>query len=81
MKVSLRKNKTQVHQKMQYDKFITINQFSEGDVKFFHDPSLKIEKAYKFAKPFHGPFNHLRLKGHYSFVTISQYKNYNLHVF
>lgn len=48
--------KAQTHQKKQHDKFVRNNKFAEGDVVFPYDPSLKTGKAYKFAKPFHGPY-------------------------
>ena len=44
-------SKAQTHQKKQNDKN---SKFSEGNVVFLYDPSLKTRKANKFVKPFHG---------------------------
>ena len=53
--------KAQTHQKKQHDKFIKNNKFSEGDIVFLFDPSLRSGKAYKFAKPFRGPYKIVHL--------------------
>ena len=53
--------KAQTHQKKQHDKFVRNNKFAEGDVVFLYDPSLKTGKAYKFAKPFRGPYKIVHL--------------------
>ena len=53
--------KAQTRQKKQHDKFVKNNNFSEGDVVFLYDPSLKSGKAYKFAKPFRGPYKLIHL--------------------
>ena len=47
-------SKAQTHQKKQNDKFVKNSKFSEGNVVFLYDPSLKTRKANKFVKPFHG---------------------------
>ena len=49
-------SKAQTHQKKQHDKLVKNSKFSEGDFVFLYDPSLKTGKAYKFAKPFCGPY-------------------------
>ena len=51
----------QLHQKRQHDKSVRHNKFSEGDSVFLYDPSLKTGKAYKFAKPFRGPYKIVHL--------------------
>ena len=53
--------KAQLHQKRQHDKSVRHNKFSEGDAVFLYDPSLKTGKAYKFAKPFRGPYKIVHL--------------------
>ena len=53
--------KAQTHQKKQHDKFVRNNKFAEGDAVFLYDPSLKTGKAYKFAKPFRGPYKIIHL--------------------
>ena len=54
-------SKAQTHQKKQHDKLVKNSKFSEGDVVFLYDPSLKTGKAYKFAKPFRGPYKIVHL--------------------
>ena len=51
-------SKAQTHQ---HDKLVKNSKFSEGDVVFLYDPSLKTGKAYKFAKPFRGPYKIVHL--------------------
>ena len=53
--------KAQLHQKRQHDKSVRHYKFSERDVVFLYDPSLKTGKAYKFAKPFRGPYKIVHL--------------------
>ena len=62
--------KVQTHQKKQHDKYIRNNKFSEGDILFPFDPSLKSGKAYKFAKPFCGPYKivHLAVELRYNWL-------------
>ena len=54
-------SKAQTHQKKQHDKLVKNSKFSEGDFVFLYDPSLKTGKAYKFAKPFRGPYKIVHL--------------------
>ena len=53
--------KEQMHQKKQHDKFVRNDKFTEGDVVFLYDPSLKTGKAYKLAKPFRSPYKIIHL--------------------
>ena len=53
--------KAQARQKNQHDKFVKNDKFSEGDVVFLYDPLLKSGKAYKFARPFCGPYKLVHL--------------------
>ena len=46
----------QKQQKRQYDKKSRMPVFAEGDRVFVYKPSAKSCKAYKFARPFHGPY-------------------------
>ena len=39
-------SKAQTHQKKQHDKLVKNSKFSEGDVVFLYDPSLKTGKVY-----------------------------------
>ena len=54
-------SKAQTHQKKQHEKLVKNSKFSERDVVFLYDPSLKTGKAYKFAKPFCGPYKIVHL--------------------
>ena len=53
--------KAQTNQKKQHDKFVRNKKFTEKDVVFLYDPSQKAGKAYKFAKPFCGPYKVMHL--------------------
>ena len=48
--------KAQQHQKQQYDRKTRLPRFEVGDRVFLYMPAAKSCKAYKFAKPFHGPY-------------------------
>ena len=51
----------QKQQKRQYDKKSRMPVFAEGDRVFVYKPSAKSCKAYKFARPFHGPYRIIKL--------------------
>ena len=71
-------NKAQTHQKKQY---VKNSKFSEGDFMFLYDPSLKTRKAYKFAKPFHGPYKIVHLvKGGAEIQLVTKPKSKLIHV-
>ena len=53
--------KAQRNQKKQHDKSAKNFKFFEEDAVFLFDPSLKTGKAYKFAKPFRGPYKIVNL--------------------
>ena len=48
--------KAQQHQKKQYDRKTRLPRFEIGDRVFVYMPAAKACKAYKFARPFHGPY-------------------------
>ena len=39
-----------------YDRQLKLSKFSVGDRVFVYVPAAKACKAYKFARPFHGPY-------------------------
>lgn len=53
--------KAQKHQKLCYDRHAKKPTFCVGDRVFIYMPSAKKGKAYKFARPFHGPFRVVEL--------------------
>lgn len=53
--------KAQKKQRKQHDKRVRMPKFAVGDRVFVYKPSAKTGKAYKFAKPFHGPYRILVL--------------------
>ena len=53
--------KAQKQQKRYYDRRATSTTFQVGDRVFTYMPSAKTGKAYKFARPFHGPYRVLEL--------------------
>ena len=48
--------RAQRHQKAYYDKQSKPPRFKVGDRVFVYMPAAKVTKAYKFARPFHGPY-------------------------
>ena len=48
--------RAQRHQKAYYDKHSKPPRFKVGDRVFVYMPAAKATKAYKFARPFHGPY-------------------------
>ena len=48
--------KAQQRQKKQYDCKVRLPKFKVGDTAFVYMPAVKACKAYKFARPFHGPY-------------------------
>ena len=51
----------QKRQKKQHDKKSHMPEFAEGDRVFVFKPAAKSCKAYKFARPFHGPYRIVKL--------------------
>ena len=48
--------RAQKHQKAYYDKQSKLPRFKVGDRVFVYMPAAKATKAYKFARPLHGPY-------------------------
>ena len=53
--------KAQQRQKKQYDCKARLPKFKVGDRVFVYMPAVKACKAYKFARPFHGPYRIVEL--------------------
>ena len=60
----------QHRQKIQHDRKVRMPKFSLGDRVFVYKPAAKSCKAYKFARPFHGPYRIIQLHDGGADVTL-----------